>query len=63
MLPLRVMQMMQHASGGGSGPATPVACEVLGDSQFERLVGSQPWCSVRSWKQNGYQCAVCEKAA
>ena len=61
MLPLRMMQMVAHASGAPHRTA-PISCEVLSDGQFASLMRAQPWQSVRIWKHKGYQCAVCEKA-
>ncbi len=63
MLPLRMMQMVAHASRGAASPAAPHLCEVLSNVQFESLLGAQSWQSVRLWKHHGYLCAVCEKAA
>jgi ubiquinone/menaquinone biosynthesis C-methylase UbiE len=63
MLPLRMMQMVAHASGDRSLLAETVPCNVLCGAQFESFLGSQPWHSVRLWKHKGYQCALCEKAA
>ena len=62
-VPLRMMQMAAYASGVSSRLALPNPCEVLREEQFESFVGSEPWHSVRLWQRNGYQCAVCEKAA
>ena len=63
MLPLRIMQMAAHVSGGAASLAIPSSCEVMSNGQFTSLLGAQPWQSVRLWNHRGYQCAVCEKAA
>jgi arsenite methyltransferase len=36
---------------------------VLSMSDFEGLVETQPWRSIRIWKDRQYQCAVCKKDA
>ncbi len=61
-VPLRMMQIVAHASGATS-MGVPVSCEVLGAGQFETFLYSEPWHSVRLWNHKGYQCALCEKAA
>ena len=62
-MPLRMMQMVAHASGGVPNLSVPLQCKVLDHGQFESFLGSQPWHSVRTWKRKGYQCALCEKPA
>ena len=62
-VPLRIMQIVAHASGGAPSSEVPIPCEVLSHEQFASLVGAQLWKSVRIWKHKGYQFAVCEKAS
>ena len=63
MVPLRMMQVVAHASRGVASREVPISCEVLSHGQFASLVGAEPWKSVRIWQHKGYQCAVCEKAS
>ncbi len=61
-VPLHMMKMVAQASGP-AGLSMPVCCDVLSEDQFESFLGSQPWSRIRMWRNRGYQCAVCEKAA
>jgi len=36
---------------------------VLSMNDFENLIETQPWRSIRIWKDRKYHCAVCKKAA
>jgi hypothetical protein len=36
---------------------------VLSTNDFETLVETQPWRSIRIWKDRQYHCAVCKKAS
>ena len=62
-LPLLLMKMT-----GYLGPKPEVAehhpiSRVFSMNDFERLVETQPWKTIRIWKDRKYHCAVCEKAA
>lgn len=41
----------------------PRMVSVMSASEFDELVGSQPWSNVRRWRDGSYQYAVCEKSA
>ncbi len=62
-LPLLLMRVTERL-GQSPGPLeeTPQS-RVFTGSGFQQLVESQPWTSIRIWKDRQYHCAVCRKAA
>jgi arsenite methyltransferase len=36
---------------------------VMNQNEFRSLIGSQPWSTASVWQDNGYQYAVCDRAA
>ncbi len=61
-LPLLLMRMtgsLAHDAGALQLPRS----RVLSTRDFEGLLKSQPWKSIRIWKDRKYQCAICTKAA
>ena len=61
-VPLWLMRALDLFRGRGSQHST-VRCDVLSHSQFQDLIGSQPWSKVRIWQDKRYRYALCEKAA
>lgn len=61
-MPLLLMKLTQRL-----GSPTPLQhiprSRVLSMNDFEMLVETQPWRSIRIWKDRQYHCAVCKKAA
>ncbi len=62
-VPLACMRILQVFAGAGNLGEEFAACNVLNRSQFADFVASQPWKHVRSWSDQRYQYALCEKAA
>jgi arsenite methyltransferase len=62
-IPLFLMRFTERL-GRCPTPIVPLPqSRVLSDADFEGLIESQPWRSIRLWKDRQYQCAVCKKAA
>jgi ubiquinone/menaquinone biosynthesis C-methylase UbiE len=62
-IPLLFMKWTEF-SRRGSVAADPLPrSRILAGDEFEGLVESKPWRSIRFWKDRQYQCAVCKKAA
>ncbi len=62
-LPMILMRMTERlGQSPGAREETPQS-RVFTGSGFQELVYSQPWTSVRIWKDHRYHCAVCRKAA
>lgn len=65
-IPLVMMWLVARVIGTLDGHpgayCEPRAITVMPDEEFNALVASQPWASVRCWSDRRYQYAVCEKA-
>jgi arsenite methyltransferase len=62
-LPLLLMRITQRL-GRSTAPVEPLPqSRVFTGSGFQGLIESQPWTSIRIWKDRQYHCAVCRKAA
>jgi arsenite methyltransferase len=62
-LPLTLMRISQRF-GRAMAPAQDLPrSRVFTGSGFQSLIESQPWTSIRIWKDGQYHCAVCTKAA
>jgi len=62
-VPLFFMKMTERL-GRPAVPAGQVPqSRIFSGNDFENLVESQPWRSIRIWKDRQYHCAVCKKAA
>jgi SAM-dependent methyltransferase len=62
-IPLLFMKMTESLSRHAEGPGMDPHSRVLSMIDFEGLVESQPWRTIRIWKDRRYHCAVCKKAA
>ncbi len=62
-MPLMFMKLTQCLDRSANVLENPLRSNVLSMDDFEGLVESQPWRSIRIWKDRRYQCAVCRKAA
>jgi len=62
-LPLLLMRMTERIVGSPALPEELPQSRVFTGRGFQELIASQPWTSVRIWKDRQYHCAVCRKAA
>jgi len=62
-LPLLLMKMTERLARSPAPLERVPESRVFTGSGFQGLVESQPWASVRIWKDRRYHCAVCRKAA
>ncbi len=62
-VPLWAMRAFGWLTGQWARSAAPISCEVMSHQSFQALVASQPWHSVRTWRDKRYQYALCEKAS
>jgi len=62
-VPLLLMKMTQRLSRTSSSAGPIPRSRVLNTPDFESLVETRPWRSIRIWKDRQYHCAVCKKAA
>ncbi|MDQ6624579.1 MAG: class I SAM-dependent methyltransferase [Verrucomicrobiota bacterium] len=60
-LPLFAMWCIASVTGINSGFSEPSHATVLKRPAFEALFATQPWASVRIWRDGRYQYALCEK--
>ncbi len=61
-LPLFLMRMTGPFGRNREALGLPRS-RVLNTPDFEGLLESQPWRTIRIWKDRKYQCAICKKAA
>lgn len=59
-IPLFTMWLLAGVTRFGNGYREPRKAIVLSTSEFERLLGTQPW-RVKTWQAGRYHYAACEK--
>ncbi len=62
-LPLILMRMTERLGRSPAPAEEPPKSRVFTGKGFQDLIESQPWTSIRVWKDHKYHCAVCKKAA
>jgi len=62
-IPLLLMKLAERLDRCPTRLGHVPQSRILSASDFEDLVETQPWRSVRIWKDRQYRCAVCKKAA
>ncbi|MFL6540108.1 MAG: class I SAM-dependent methyltransferase [Chthoniobacterales bacterium] len=60
-LPLLAMWLVARVTGIDNGCCEPTRATVLSRDAFAKLFASQPWRSVKIWRDGRYQYALCEK--
>jgi len=60
-IPLFMMWLVASVSGQANGCREPSKATVFSLERFERLLYTQPWKSVRVWREGRYHYALCEK--
>ncbi len=61
-VPLTIMRLLARPGNtGGNGFCEPRRATVLRADVFEGLFATQPWKSLRCWRDGRYQYALCEK--
>jgi arsenite methyltransferase len=61
-LPLLLMRMTERLGGSPAPRAELPHSRVFSGQGLQDLVESQPWTTIRIWKDRQYHCAVCRKA-
>jgi len=62
-LPLLLMKMTGHLGPRPEIAEQPPTSRIFSMNDFEGLMETQPWRTIRIWKDRKYHCAVCKKAA
>jgi ubiquinone/menaquinone biosynthesis C-methylase UbiE len=62
-LPLVLMRISERLARSPSSAKELPRSRVFTGKGFQDLIESQPWTSIRIWKDRQYHCAVCRKAA
>jgi ubiquinone/menaquinone biosynthesis C-methylase UbiE len=62
-MPLFLMKMSGHFGRKANHIEQVHRSRVINMNDFEALIESQPWRTIRIWKDRQYNCAVCKKAA
>jgi ubiquinone/menaquinone biosynthesis C-methylase UbiE len=60
-IPLFMMRLVATVTGQANGCREPSKATVFSLERFERLFYTQPWKSVRVWREGRYHYALCEK--
>jgi arsenite methyltransferase len=62
-LPLILMRITERLGRSPANTEELPQSRVFTGKGFQDLIESQPWTSIRIWKDRQYHCAVCRKAA
>lgn len=62
-VPLILMRLTESVRHTAASAQQLPRSRVLKGNDFENLLGSQPWQTIRIWNDRRYQCAVCRKTA
>jgi len=62
-VPLLFMKMTERLGRSAVVAGQLPQSRIFSGNDFESLVESQPWRSIRIWKDRQYHCAVCKKTA
>ena len=60
-IPLFMLRLVASVSGQANGCREPSHATVFSLERFEQLFHTQPWQSVRVWREGRYHYALCEK--
>jgi ubiquinone/menaquinone biosynthesis C-methylase UbiE len=60
-LPLFAMWLLAALTGYKNGYREPKRASVLSGQAFQRLLRTQPWKTIKTWREGRYQYALCEK--